>query len=162
MGFCISLNASVFLNGSIMIMYNVYNQNKKYKIIYNSYISMSFELLYIQIGSKLFYNEKIYFPHSTCGKKKQIFLPHVRKKSPWERGKTCDTLVQTETFSDSCQVLKTEVYNRNCLVTLITAFGTVLPLMSKHLFKALVRGTKVPTYRVFIEFVLKYENILVF
>ena len=86
----------------------------------------------------------------------------MRKKSPWERDKTCDTLVQTETFSESCQVLQTEVYNGNCLVTLITAFGAVLPIMSKHLFKALVRGTKVPTYRVFIEFVLKYENILGF
>lgn len=96
--------------------------------------------------------KNIFSTFSLVGKREQIFLPHVRKKSPRERGKTCDTLVQTETFSESCQVLKTEVYNRNCLVTLIIAFGTILPIMSKHLFKALVRVIKVPTYRVFIEF----------
>lgn len=60
--------------------------------------------------------------------------------------------MQTETFSESCQVLKTEVYNRNCLVTLIIAFGTILPIMSKHLVKTLVRVIKALTYRVFIEF----------
>ena len=106
--------------------------------------------------------KKYIFLILTGGKREQIFLPHVRKKSPWERGKTCDTLVQTKTFSESCQVLKTEVYNRNCLVTLIIAFGTFLPVMSKHVFEAFVRVIKVPTYTVFIQFMLKYQNILVF
>lgn len=107
--------------------------------------------------------KNIFSTFSLVGEKEQIFLPHVRKKSPRERGKTCDTLVQTETFSESCQVLKTEVYNRNCLVTLIIAFGTILPIMSKHLFKALVRVIKVPIHtECLLNFILKYQNILGF
>lgn len=102
--------------------------------------------------------KKIFSTFSLVGKKEQIFLPRVRKKSPWERGKTCNILMQIETFSESCQVLKTEVYNRNCLVTLIIALGTILPTLSKHLFKALVRVIKVPTYQVFTEFHIKISK----
>lgn len=51
----------------------------------------------------------------------------------------------------SCQVLKIEVYNRVCLITLTIEFGTVSLIMSKHLFKALMI-IKIPTYRMFIEF----------
>jgi hypothetical protein len=76
---------------------------------------------------------------SLVGKREQIFPPTREKKiTLGKRQNMQHFLVQTETFSESCQVLKTEVYNRNCLVTLIIAFGTILPIMSKHLFKALV------------------------
>lgn len=57
----------------------------------------------MKIGSKLFLQQKnIFSTFSLVGKRGHIFLPHVRKKSPWERDKTCDTLVQTETFLESC------------------------------------------------------------
>lgn len=83
----------------------------------------------------------------------------MRKKSPWERGKTCNTLTQTETFSESCQVLQTEVYNRKCLVTLIIAFGVLLPIMSKHLSKSLVGLYKYLHKRCLLKFKLKIKEL---
>lgn len=84
----------------------------------------------------------------------------MRKKSPWERGKTCNTLTQTETLSESCQVLQTEVYNRKCLVTLIIAFGVLLPIMSKHLFKSLVGLYKCLHKWCLLKFKLKYQRTI--
>lgn len=84
----------------------------------------------------------------------------MRKKSPWERGKTCNTSKQTETFSESCQVLQTEVYNRKCLVTLIIAFGVLLPIMSKHLFKSLAGLYKDLQKWFLLKFKLKYQRTM--
>lgn len=147
-----------FKNSFIMMMCN-FTIKSSILVIIGKHVTWT--TLNSKWASHDIYNEKNVFFHILIRRKKeQIFLLHARKKSPWERGKTCNTLAQTETFSESCQVLQTEVYNRKCLVTLIIAFGVVLPIMSKHLFKALVGLHKNLYKRSLLKFKLKYQRTM--